>query len=369
MPKRLSFVTLILILILIISLTVFLTGAAYGQEPLVNVKGKKIAQIGIVVRDAEKTAIQLGRLFGIGPWRLIDFKASDVILHDKAIGNVDFAVRGALANLGDLQFEILQPLYGPSTHMEFLKKYGQGIHHVSFGRVDDHDEMLAAMKKIGYGIEMQGNLGGASIFTYMSTQGDLGTIFEFAKSIPAVQSTLLPYGSYTPQGPTAVNMKEKKIVQIGIVVSDAEKVAKRYWEVFGIGPWTLIDFQATNIILLDRSMGNIPCVVKGALAKFGNIQFELLQPVSGPSTHMEFFINQGQGIHHISFGAVEDHDDTLAALKKAGYGIEMQGVLGGASTFTYMATQKHLGTIFEIAKRLPGVQSTLKPYGTYPPSK
>ena len=338
------------------------------MDPLVSLKGKKIMQIGIVVKDAEKAAKRWGELFGIGPWRLLDLPPTNVILHDQPLRDYGGVIRIALANLGDLQFELLQPLHGPSTHMEFAKKHGQGIHHVSFGPVEDPDEMLAAMQKAGYGIEMQGTLGGARTFIYMATQNDLGTIFEFLKVAPGLQSTLKDYGSYTPQGPSVVNMKGKKIVQLGIIVKDTEKAAKRYWEVFGVGPWRLVDFPPTHATLHDKPLRDYDGVIRAAFANLGDLQLELLQPLHGPSTHMEFAKQHGQGIHHLSFHFLEDHDEMLAALRKAGYGIEMQGTLGGSRTFTYMSTQNDLGTIIEFVKAFPGAHNTIKDYGTYPPS-
>ncbi len=329
-----------------------------------SLKGKRIIQVGIIVKDAEKAARRYGELFGIGPWRLFDSAPTDVILHGKPLANYDGVIRVAMANLGEIQFELLQPLHGPSTHMDFAKQHGQGIHHISFGPVPDHDDMLAALRKEGYGIEMQGVLGGARTFTYMATQQDLGTIFEFVKAPPGLQSTTKDYGSYTPQGASLISMKGKRIFQLGIIVKDAEKAAKRLWDLFGVGPWKLADFPPANVVLHDKPVDE-EVLIRAALGNLGDLQFELLQPLRGPSTHMEFARQHGQGIHHLSFGQVPDHDEMLAAMRKAGYGIEMQGGLGGG-TFTYVSTQEDLGTIFEFVKR--SGETTAKFYGTYPPS-
>ena len=159
-------------------------------------------------------------------------------------------------------------------------------------------------------------------------------------------------------------LKGKKIVQLGIVVNDSEKAAKRYSEVFGIETWKLFEFKPKNVIMHDKAITE-ECVCKAAMGKLGDIQVELLQPISGPSTWMEYLKKDGEGLHHISFGFIEDHDAMLDAFKKAGYQIEMQGVLGDAITFTYMGTRDDLGIIYEFAKRDPKVQITLKPYGTY----
>ncbi|MBW2086493.1 MAG: VOC family protein [Deltaproteobacteria bacterium] len=347
-------------------------GTKDEKQPVIEVKGKEIIQVGIVVQDAAKTAKRFSELFGIGPWMFFDTAPAKMILHDKSLKDGESAMRLAIANLARMQIELIQPLYGLSTYQEFLKEQGEGVHHLSFGSIDNHDEFVTALKRQDIGIEMQGLLGGALTFTYMSTQKDLGTIFEVLKPAPpGTHNTLEPWGTYAPQGPGSINIKGKEIVQVGIVVEDAEKMARRYWEIFGIGPWVLIDFKkphVTDAVFHGITMTDTDFHVKAALANHGNLQFELLQPVEGPSTHMEFLKTHGEGVHHLSFGEVDDHDEVVSAFENQGISIESTGLLGGAAIFTYMATQKDLGTIFELVKVHPGVQTTLVPYGIYPPS-
>jgi catechol 2,3-dioxygenase-like lactoylglutathione lyase family enzyme len=343
------------------------------NQPVLDIKGKEIAQVGIIVRDAARTAKRYSEMFGIGPWSFSDMVATDVILHDRPVVDDESCVRIALGRLGKLQIELLQPLYGPSTWEEFLLEYGEGIHHVSFGIVDNHDQVVTTLMGQGIGIEMQGLLGGAYTFSYMATQKELGTIFEVVKPAPpGIKSTLKPWGRYEPPGPPVININGKEIVQVGIVVEDAENTAKRFWEIFGLGPWTFIDFKRPHIsdgVFHGITIRDVDVHVKAAIADLGNIQIELLQPISGPTTHMDFLKTQGQGVHHVSFGEVNDHDEFVFALKKEGIDIESTGLIGGAITFTYLATQKDFGTIFELIKTHPGVENTLVPYGSYPPSK
>jgi len=340
--------------------------------PLVEVKGKEIAQIGFVVHDAAKTAQRYSEIFGIGPWLFFDATPTNMVLHGRRLRDGDSCSRIALTNMGKMQVELIQPMYGESTYMEFLRDRGEGIHHVSFGLVDDHDQVVSAFVENGMGIEMQGLLGGAYTFTYMATQKELGTIFEVVKDAPpGVKSKFKPWGTYDLQGSGLINMKGKEIVQIGVVVEDAEKTAKNYWKILGIGPWLLIDFKPPHVtdgIFHGITMREVDFHVRGAIADHGNIQFELLEPIWGPSTHMEFLKMNGEGVHHISFGEVDDHDEVVSDLRNQGIDVEMTGLLGGATTFTYMATQRDLGTIMELVKVRHGVENSLVPYGTYPPA-
>jgi hypothetical protein len=167
-------------------------------------------------------------------------------------------------------------------------------------------------------------------------------------------------------------MEGKKVAQIGIVVEDIEKAAMAYWEILGIGPWILMDFtppHVSDVTLFGITVGDIDSHVKAAIADHHGLQIELLQPVSGPGTQMDFLRQHGGGVHHLSFGEIEDHDEVVAALKNLGVAVEMTGKLGGgAFTFTYMASQKDLGTIVEFVKGHPGVKNTIIPYASYPPA-
>ena len=53
------------------------------KQPVFDVTGKEIAQVGIVVHDAVKTAKQYAEIFGIGPWTFFDDVARNVVLWER----------------------------------------------------------------------------------------------------------------------------------------------------------------------------------------------------------------------------------------------------------------------------------------------
>jgi hypothetical protein len=343
-------------------------------QPVADVRGKPITQIGFVVRDAVKMVKRYSEILGVGPWNFVEGRVRDCILHGETLRNSDCGLRIALANLGKLQLELIQPLYGPSTHMSFLQDQGEGIHHVSFGVIENHDQIVSGLTAKGIGIEMQGLVGDVPTFTYMATQNTLGTIFEFVNPATSRPSgALRPWGTYNNPDEGVINIKGKEIKQIGIVVQDAEETAKNYWELLGIGPWMFIDFippQLTSVTLQGIAIHDgVNLHTKAAIAQFGDLQIELLQPVKGPSTYRDFLKSRGPGIHHLSFAQIKDHDEMISGFNKMGIEVEYAGLLGGTITFTYLASQKDLGTIFEALKIDSGKKNTLTPYGTYPPAK
>ena len=91
------------------------------------------------------------------------------------------------------------------------------------------------------------------------------------------------------------------IVQIGIIVRDAEKTASAYAEVFGI-PKPAIVPMADDAFAKTHFHGS-PSKAKGKAAFFdlGAVQMELIEPIGAPSTWEEFLRTHGEGIHHIAF--------------------------------------------------------------------
>lgn len=334
-----------------------------SQEPAANIKGKKIVQIGIVVKDIEKSAKRLSEIFGVPSWEFIDLTADkfeNVVMHDKFLGNTAKThLRVASGIVMGYQFELLQPVSGQSTHMEFLKKHGEGIHHIAIAPISDDEftKMVAGFKNAGIEVEMQGLLGGIFTFTYMNTVDDLGLFFEFFKKDPTTKNTIPRYGGYKFDGAGVLDGRNMIIANVGIVIHDVRKAAKKFEELLGIGPWKFHEVQISNGIIRKQPIGHNNVSVMIATATHEGLQFELIQPVNGPSIHREFLEKHGNGIHHLSLRRIKQddtqtHDIDLKLLKEEGIGVEMQGIIfGGTSMFTYLSSQEQLsGIIFEMGK-------------------
>ena len=155
----------------------------------------------------------------------------------------------------------------------------------------------------------------------------------------------------------------KQVVQVCTVVKDIQKAMEHYWK-FGIGPWSIYTFQPPE--LTNTTLHGKPAKysMKLALAMIGNVMWELIEPLEGPSTYKEFLEKKGEGLHHVLL-AVDDFDKTVATLREKGVGILMKGEWKGM-TYAYLDTEKELGAVFEIFKPLDWVPP--EPEATYPPS-
>jgi len=88
----------------------------------------------------------------------------------------------ALAPVGSMKLELIQPLEGESIYKEFLEEKGEGVHHIASYEVDDLDRALAGFKELGIKVLQSGTWSGAS-FAYLDTEELLGTIVELVKRV------------------------------------------------------------------------------------------------------------------------------------------------------------------------------------------
>lgn len=144
---------------------------------------RDITQVGLVVRDLDARLKEFGKL-GVGPWKIYDYGPPR--LTDMKIRGVptSYSMRIALAWTRDMNWELIQPLDGPSIYWEFLRDHGEGIHHIN---VDCNErpieEVIAQFTAQGWRPLMEGNFLGVR-FVYFGTEQDLTTILEIRYAPP-----------------------------------------------------------------------------------------------------------------------------------------------------------------------------------------
>jgi len=141
-----------------------------------KIKVRAITRIGIVVENLEEVTVNYQDILGIGPWDISEYASP--ALHDITYRGeaVNTKWRTALANVGDVQLALLQPVSGDNLYSEFIRKHGEGIHHLQF-LVDDIKKTNRIMEAEGFPVLMGGGLldGG---FAYYDTLEPLKIIWE-----------------------------------------------------------------------------------------------------------------------------------------------------------------------------------------------
>jgi hypothetical protein len=318
----------------------------------------------------EKVARRFSELFGVS-WKFYDMKPKQIILHDKALKDTDCHLRAAIGVFGGRSFKLVQPVSGQNSYAEFLQKNGEGFYTLGLGTLANHDQIVGALKKAGVVVEMQGDLANSK-FTIVETTADLGCRIEFSGPANASSgSDLKQTGILVPAGVPAIDMDRpvfsggKKFNQVGIVVSDEKKAAKRFEELLGIGDWKY-SFGPPG--LADASLNGKPVDASAmpsldvafANSRLGDLQIELIRPVGvrPGGCHQWFLDKYGNGIQHLSFGMQEDYGIVVDALKKAGVASEFSATLrmgagAGGVSVTYFAMQSQMGGFqIEMAGRI-----------------
>ena len=126
------------------------------------------------------------------------------------------------------------------------------------------------------------------------------------------------------------------IIQVAWVTDDIAATEHLLSEQLGVGAWTRIDdvvFDASTTTLRGEP---VEMVLHVSLGYAGDLQLELIQPVSGPGIHREFLDAHGPGLHHVCF-AVDDLSAACAAAEAAGVPVLMRGsMMAGEIEFAYV---------------------------------
>ncbi|MGD0788264.1 MAG: VOC family protein [Terracidiphilus sp.] len=139
----------------------------------------KTMQIGIVVRDLAATMREYVDEYGIGPWKIYEFNAKDLCEYGQPVKR---SWRLAIAMVGQLQWELIEPLDKESIYARFLAEKGGGVHHVAVS-AQSFDEMLATETKRGIDVVLSGEFEGVRV-AYLGTDRDLGVILEIFSGMP-----------------------------------------------------------------------------------------------------------------------------------------------------------------------------------------
>jgi hypothetical protein len=153
-------------------------------------------QISVVVRDLDATLRTYVHEYGIGPWDVYEFNPETVRDMREHGQPVERSWRLAIAHVGKVQWELVQPLDGDSIYATFLAEHGPGVHHVGVA-VDDYDGTLAELAARDRHVVFGGEYKGAR-FAYLSTDEDLDVITEIFSAPPGVEQR--PDATYPPSG-------------------------------------------------------------------------------------------------------------------------------------------------------------------------
>lgn len=139
-----------------------------------------ICQIGLVVRDIEKSARAYAGLFGVDApeWFLTDPEEK---AHTRYRGQpTKGRAKLAFFQLGSVSLELIEPVGGPSTWQEFLETKGEGVHHMAF-HIKGMDEQVTILETKGMPLVQRGDYKGGC-YAYIDSAPQLGVLLELLEN-------------------------------------------------------------------------------------------------------------------------------------------------------------------------------------------
>lgn len=149
----------------------------------------------------------------------------------------------------------------------------------------------------------------------------------------------------------------KKFLHVGVVVRDLDRTLNTLTKVFGIGPFRIEDFppkDAEGKVKMTYHDKPADFSAKFCFTKMGNVELEIIQPISGKSIWFDFLEEHGEGIHHLKF-LVPNLEETKQYLDEHNLELTQLGSAVGPNKgryWGYIGTEDKIGFIMEILTEL-----------------
>jgi methylmalonyl-CoA/ethylmalonyl-CoA epimerase len=139
-------------------------------------------QIGIVVRDLDKAIQNYVDVYGIGPWNVWEVGPGDINDLEVHGQPPTYRARAASTMVGDVQWELIEPLDDTSPFAHFLAGKGEGVHHIAVTTPDFEGAMAQQAQRQNVPV-LSGEAQGINV-ALLSTERELGVILEVYSAMP-----------------------------------------------------------------------------------------------------------------------------------------------------------------------------------------
>ncbi len=140
----------------------------------------RLCQIGVVVNNIDETIKYYEKVFGFGPFRIIQVDFPNATYYGKSTG---YRGKRAFFNLGPIQIELIELIDGKTIHEDFLKEKGEGVQHIAF-QIDNLEESKKNAEKAGLKVTQSFTRSDGSGFAYLDSDRTGGVIFELIQRPP-----------------------------------------------------------------------------------------------------------------------------------------------------------------------------------------
>ncbi|WP_055404894.1 MULTISPECIES: VOC family protein [unclassified Mycobacterium] len=147
--------------------------------------------------------------------------------------------------------------------------------------------------------------------------------------------------------------------QIAWVTTDLDATETALTGLLGVRKWVRIPevhFAPDTCSYLGKPADFVASI---SLSYLGDMQLELIQPVSGENIYSDFLRESAPGLHHICMEveSPEQFDAVLAEAVQFGAPVVQQGVMPGGIQFAYVSSPRAAVPFVEIAYIAPEMRA------------
>jgi catechol 2,3-dioxygenase-like lactoylglutathione lyase family enzyme len=160
----------------------------------------------------------------------------------------------------------------------------------------------------------------------------------------------------------------KHIDQVALIVRDLDASVRRYWEKLRIGSWKIYTYGPPLVPSMTYRGRVQSYQMRLAFTQVGDLQLELIQPLSGESIYREHLERKGEGMHHAGV-FVASLDEAISEATRQGYSVIQSGRgygKWGDGGYAYLDTEQPLGMILELIE-VP--RERVPPEKEFPPAQ
>ncbi len=328
-----------------------------------------VRQVCTVVGDFDATVIRLTEHLGVGPFHCWHWRPPTLLDTTYRGARADWTMKLAITWLDDVQWEVIQPMEGPSLYRDHLELHGRGVQHVLMATGDlSFEEASARLTAKGHPFGQTGRMNpplafGPVVlpaapgrftrplnlrFGYIDAESTLRTSIELTRyplgfserfSLRSGKPEFtVPAGKTNFERPLS-NRAIRRVVKLSIVTRSLEATARAWMEVAGVPRWHL----------WDERQG---CTVAWALV--GDMLIELVDPRSSRGFHREILDSRGEGVALLGITPHVSFADAAARLGRAGCERRSETALVGSGQAAAYAARRAFGTDIELIDEAGG---------------
>ena len=327
----------------------------------------RVAQVCTVVDDFDATVGRLVDRLGVGPFRCWHFRAPTLYRTTLRGRPATWTMKLAITWLGDVQWEVIQPVDGATLYREHLERRGRGVQHLlmdtgatrfeaaaerlaALGHPFDQTAMVNARVKVGR-VELPrvpNRLARPMSlqFGYLDLERELGSAIELTRyPLGFSERVALRAGRAERCVPDGMSdferplpgLRVERVARIAILTRDLEATVRLWRELAGVGPF------------LPGAPSRADLRGRVATCALGATEIALVEPApGGDSPWHRLLATRGPCVATIGVTPRGSYEGLIDHCRAAGWDVPWQGALDGARRSAFVAARRDLGTDLEV---------------------